>query len=136
MYRSAGFITSDGYFFRIKIVAICLLDILWQINNDYARFSRSGNIERFFDDFCLNFPFPYCNRIFADAPCNADNIHLLECVIANQVCRYLPRKAYQRNAVIICSGNSRNKVRSTGAAGHKTDAHPSRGTGIPVCRMD
>ena len=67
---------------------------------------RSGNIERFFDDFCQNFPFPYCNRIFADAPCNADNIHLLECVIANQVCRYLPRKAYQRNAVIICSGNS------------------------------
>lgn len=49
---------------------------------------------------------------------------------------HLPRKAYKRNTVIICSGNTRNEIGGSRSACHKADTHLSCGTGISVCRMD
>ena len=64
------------------------------------------------------------------------NASFVKSIIPNKAGWHLPRKAYKRNTVIICSGNTSNKIGGSRSACHKADTHFSCGTGISVCRMD
>ena len=136
MYGSIWFVTSDGYFFRIKIAAISPLNILGQIHNNHPRFSCLGNIESLFDCFCQILSPSHRYSIFAYTSRNTNNINFLKSIISDKMRWYLPREAYQWNAIIVCCSNPCNKIGCPRSACHKADANLSCGTGITIRRMN
>ena len=136
MNGSIGLVTSNRYFFWVNITSVSSLNIFWQIDNNNSWLSCSCNIKSLSDCFCQILSFSHSYRIFADASCDANYIHFLKSIISNKVCWHLSCKAYQWNTVIICSGNTRNKIGSSRSACYKADTHLSCGAGVSVRCMD
>ena len=131
----AGFITTDIHFFRIKIISLLQHDILWKIYQYRTFFSSVGNIKCFFDNPSKIFSFSYRYCIFTDTAGNSDNIYFLKSIVSNQIGRYLSRKTYQWNAVIIGRRNTGYQIGSSGTACHKTDTRSSGCSCITICCM-
>lgn len=136
MYACIGLISPHVNLCGIIPASHCLLNILRQINNDHTRFARTGNVKCFFDDRGKILTPAHCDCIFANAPCNANDIYLLKGIIADQMRWHLSGKTDKRHTVIICRGNSCGKIGSSGTAGHQTNAHFSRGARVTVRRVN
>ena len=97
-------------------------DIFGKVHQYRTRAAGAGNIEGFLDDSSQIGPLPYGDTVFGDISGDADNVHLLESVVSNQMLGYLTGKTYKRHAVIIGCGKSGDQVGSARTAGDQTDA--------------
>ena len=91
-----------------------------------------GNVKGLFDDATKLFASAYRYGIFCNAPCNAHNIHLLKGIVSYQPGGNLPGKAYERDTVIVGSGDSRYKIGGSRPAGYQTYSCFSGRTRIAV----
>ena len=109
--------------------------VLGKIYQHRTRPSGAGDIERIFDDPSQICPVSHSYAVFGDVSGDADNVHFLKCVIANEVFCHLSGEAYQGDTVIIGSGKPGDQIGSAGAAGHQTDTDFTGGAGVSIRLM-
>ena len=120
---------------RIVLAAHSLLNIFGYIYKHHTRFARLRNIESLFYCCCKAFAAAHGNGILGDASHHSHNVCLLKGVVSYQRQRDLPRKADERNAVVVGGRYRRDEIGRARAARYKAYAGASRRTGIAVRRM-
>ena len=110
--------------------------VFWQVHQYRSGPSCAGDIKGLFDDTSQILTPSYSNPVFGNASGDADDIHLLECVISDQISGYLAGKAYKRHTVIVGCSKAGDYIGRTWAAGNKTYSDLSCGPCVGVCFMD
>ncbi len=87
-------------------------------------------MKRHFDRAPEIFPPSDGYAVFCDSAGHPDDINLLKCIVSDQGKRHLPRKADQRNAVIVGVRKSRQRVRRARTARHQ--AYPDFSGGFCI----
>ena len=108
------------------------LDIFWNINQYRAGLSGARDMERHFQDSAEVLALADRNAVFRDRTCHADDIDLLEGIVADQPERHLAGNAHKRNAVIMCIRKPRDDIGRARTACNKTDAHLAGCLGIAL----
>ena len=67
---------------------------------------------------------------------DADDVHLLEGVVADQCGRHLAGDDHQRDGIHVGSGDAGHRIGGAGTGGGDGNTDPAGGPGIAVGRMD
>ena len=130
------FVAADVYALRILCASKFCHHIFRKVDEDRSRTAGTCDVKSFFNNAAEVFTVSYGNTVFCDASCNADDINLLERVVADEMTGNLTGEAYERNTVVVGSGKTCDKVGGTRTAGYQAYADFSCGTGIGICLMD
>ena len=136
MHAGVRLVATDIDSLRILSISQLGHYILWKVDENRSRTAGTCDVKSFFNNAAEVFTVSYGNTVFCDASCNADDINLLERVVADEMTGNLTGEAYERNTVVVGSGKTCDKVGGTRAAGYQAYAHLSCSTGIGICLMD
>ena len=130
------FVAADIYTLRIFCASKFSHDVLRKVDKNRSRTAGSCDIKSFFDDAAEVLTVTDGYAIFGDAAGDPYDVNFLESVVSDQMSGNLAGKTYERNAVIVGSCKSGDKVGSTRTAGYKTYADFAGSSCIGICFMD
>ena len=120
---------------RITVFDLCVEYILCYVDGYDTGTSRPRDIERFLYNARNIVDVLDEIVVLCDRGRDADNIRLLERILADIRIGHLSRDADHRNGVHVRRRDARHEIRRSGTRGRKGDADLARGSGIPVRRM-
>lgn len=135
MHARRRLVAADRHFFRVLVRPEFVLDVFGEVDEHRPRLARAGDVKGLFDDAAEVLAPAHGHRVFADAAADADDVHLLKGVVADEVRGHLPREADEGHAVVIGGGDARNEVGRARPAGDQAHARFARGARIAVRRV-
>jgi hypothetical protein len=107
-------------------------DILGDIHQHRAGAAGGGDVEGLADGQGQVVDIPHQEVVLDAGPGDADRVHLLEGVVADQSGGYLAGEDHQRNGIHVSGGDAGDGIGHTGARGDQHHARLAAGAGIAI----